>query len=66
MTLLDMVLSMLSSSKLPKLLWTEALKTTAYILNRVPTKDFSKTPFELFKGWKPSLDICPFGDAHLK
>ena len=26
-----------------------------YILNRVPTKVVSKTPFELFKGWKPSL-----------
>ena len=28
---------------------------TAYILNRVPTKVVSKRPFELFKGWKPSL-----------
>ena len=32
-TLLDMVRSMLSSSKLLKLLWTEAFKTVAYILN---------------------------------
>ena len=32
-TLLDMVKSMLSSSKLPKFLWTETLKTTVYILN---------------------------------
>ncbi|RVW29936.1 Retrovirus-related Pol polyprotein from transposon TNT 1-94 [Vitis vinifera] len=54
-TLLDMVRSMLSSSKLPKFLWTEALKTTVYILNRVPTKVVPKTPFELLKGWKPSL-----------
>ena len=54
-TLLDMVRSMLSSSKLPKFLWTEALKTTVYILNRVPTKAVPKTPFELLKGWKPSL-----------
>ena len=46
---------MLSSSKLPKFLWTEALKTITYILNRVPTKVVSKMPFELFKGWKPSL-----------
>ena len=36
-------------------MWTEALKTTVYILNRVPTKVVQKTPFELFKGWKPSL-----------
>ncbi|XP_044496534.1 (E)-beta-farnesene synthase-like [Mangifera indica] len=54
-TLLDMVRSMFSSSKLPKSLWIEALKTTVYILNRVSTKAVSKTPFELFKGWKPSL-----------
>ncbi|RVW57605.1 Retrovirus-related Pol polyprotein from transposon TNT 1-94 [Vitis vinifera] len=54
-TLLDMVRSMLSSSKLPKFLWTEALKTDVYILNRVPTKVVLKTPFELLKGWKPSL-----------
>ncbi|KAL0421271.1 UNVERIFIED_CONTAM: Copia protein [Sesamum latifolium] len=54
-TLLDMVRSMMASSKLPKFLWIEALKTAVYILNRVPTKAVSKTPFELFKGWKPSL-----------
>lgn len=54
-TLLDMVRSMLSNSKLPKSLWNEALKTAVYILNRVPTKAVPKTPFELFKGWKPSL-----------
>ena len=54
-TLLDMVHSMLSSSKLPKILWSEAFKTIAYILNRVPTKAVLETPFELFKGWKPSL-----------
>ena len=28
---------------------------TMYILNQVPTKVVQKTPFELFKGWKPSL-----------
>jgi len=54
-TLLDMVQSMLNSSNLPKSLWTEALKTTVYILNRVPTKAVPKMPFELWKGWKPSL-----------
>ena len=45
----------LSNSNLPKSLWAEALKTVVYILNRVPTKTVPKTPFELFKGWKPSL-----------
>ena len=46
-TLLDMVRSMLSNSNIPKSLWTEALKTAVYILNRVLTKVVPKTPFEL-------------------
>ena len=54
-TLVDMVRSMLSNSNLPQFLWTDALKTTVYILNRVPTKAVPKTPFEIWKGWKPSL-----------
>ncbi|KAK2444048.1 hypothetical protein QL285_015103 [Trifolium repens] len=33
----------------------DTLKTVVYILNRVPFKAASKTPIELFKGWKPSL-----------
>ena len=53
-TLVDMVRNMLSNSDLPKFLWIEALKTTLYILNCVPTKVVPKTPFELWKGWKPS------------
>ena len=36
-------------------LWSEALKTSVYILNRVSSKVVSKTPFELWKGWKHSL-----------
>ena len=47
---------MLSSSKLPISLWRDALKTTLYILNRISTKVVSKTPFEIWKGWKPSLN----------
>ena len=54
-TLVDMVRSMLSNSNLPKFLWTDALKTAVYILNRVPTKAVPKTPFKLWKNWKPSL-----------
>lgn len=54
-TLLDMVRTMLSSSKLTNSLWIESLKMTMHILNRVSTKKVPKTPFELFKGWKPSL-----------
>ena len=55
LTLVDMVRSMLSNSNLPKFLWTNALKTVVFILNRVPTKVVPMTPFELWKNWKPSL-----------
>ena len=51
----DMVRSMISHSNLPISLWGEALKTAAYILNRVPTKATAKTPYELWTGKKPSL-----------
>ena len=64
-TLMDMERSMRSNTKLPQYLWTKPLKMAMYILNRVPTKVVPKTPFELFKGWKPSLRLiciweCPF------
>ena len=52
---MDIVRSMRSNINLPQFLWTETLKTTVYIINWVPTKVVQKTPFELFKGWKPSL-----------
>ena len=54
-TLKDMVRSMISHSNLPISLWGEALKTAAYILNRVPTKATAKTPYELWTGKKPSI-----------
>ena len=55
-TLMDMVRSMISNSKLPLSLWSEALKTAVYLLNWVPSKIVPKTPFELWNGWKPSLN----------
>ena len=54
-TLKDMVRSMTCHSSLPESLWGEALKTAAYILNRVPTKATAKTPYELWTARKPSL-----------
>ena len=54
-TLNDMVRSMIVHSTLPESLWGEALKTAAYILNRVPTKEVAKTPYELWTGRKPRL-----------
>jgi hypothetical protein len=55
-TLMDMVRSMLSYSTLPIGLWMEALKTVIYMLNRVPSKSVSKTPYELWTGHKLSLN----------
>jgi len=47
-TLMDMARSMLSNSSLPVSLWMYALKTSMYLLNRVPSKAVPETPFELW------------------
>jgi hypothetical protein len=61
-TLMNMVRSMLSYSTLPIDLWMEPLKTVIHILNWVPIKSVSKTPYELWTGHKPSLNyICVWG-----
>ena len=52
---MDTVRSMLSNSTLPLSLWMYALKTAIYLLNWVPSKAVSKTPFELWIGRKSSL-----------
>ena len=51
-----MARSMISNYDLPLSLWSKSLKTVVYILNRVPFMVVSKTPFELWHGWKPSLN----------
>ncbi|KAM2728531.1 hypothetical protein EV1_000013 [Malus domestica] len=54
-TLMNMVRSMMSSADLPVTLWGYALYTAAYLLNRVPSKSVSQTPYEIWHGRKPSL-----------
>jgi hypothetical protein len=54
-TLMEMVRNIISHTSLPLNLWGEALKTTVYTLNRVPTKATNKTPYELWTGRKPTL-----------
>jgi len=45
---------MLFEKKLPKLLWAEAVNTSVYLLNRLPTKSIqSKTPMEAWSSAKP-------------
>jgi len=46
-TLWDMVRSMMSQSELPLSFWGYALETTAFTLNRVPSKSVDKTPYEI-------------------
>ena len=46
---------MLVNSSLPEFLWSEALKTAAYILNQVLSKSVPKTSYELLSQKKPSL-----------
>ena len=67
-TLLDMVCSMMSFTDLPEFLWRHYLMTTIYVLNKVPSKTISTTPYEIWCRKKPSLSHlriwgCP---AHVK
>ena len=56
-TLLNMVRSMMSQSDLPLSFWGYALETTAFTLNRVPSKSVDKTPYEIWTGKTPSLSF---------
>ena len=55
-TLLEMVRSMMTQANLPISYQGDALLTTAYILNRVPSKSVSSTPYKLWTGKKPDLN----------
>ena len=46
---------MMSYTDLPISLWGFALQTASYILNHVPSKSVSTTPYEIWNGRKPSL-----------
>ncbi|GJX20295.1 putative ribonuclease H-like domain-containing protein [Tanacetum coccineum] len=54
---------MLADSKLPTTFWAEAVSTACYVQNRVlVVKPHNKTPYELFRGFKPALSFMrPFG-----
>ncbi|WJZ92853.1 hypothetical protein VitviT2T_011828 [Vitis vinifera] len=53
---MEMARCMLFEKRLPKLLWAEAVNTSVYLLNRLPTKSVqSKTPIEAWFGVKPSV-----------
>ena len=55
-TLLDMVRSMMELANLSLSFWGYALETTAYLLNKVPSKLVSGTPHEMWTGKKVVLN----------
>jgi transposase InsO family protein len=61
-TLLEMVRSMMVQANPPITFWGDALLTVVYILNRVPSKSVSSTPYELWNNRKPNLsNLRPWG-----
>ena len=54
-TLLDTIRFMMSFAQFSDSFWGYSLETTVYILNNVPSKSVSETPYELWKGRKGSL-----------
>ncbi|GJT51757.1 putative ribonuclease H-like domain-containing protein [Tanacetum coccineum] len=54
---------MLADSKLPTTFWAEVVSTACYVHNRVLiVKPHNKTPYELFRGFKPAIGFMkPFG-----
>ncbi|GJQ90116.1 retrovirus-related pol polyprotein from transposon TNT 1-94 [Tanacetum coccineum] len=55
--------TVLADSKLPTTFWAEAVSTAYYVQNRVLiVKPHNKTPYEIYRGFKPSLSFMrPFG-----
>ncbi|GJW05875.1 putative ribonuclease H-like domain-containing protein [Tanacetum coccineum] len=62
-TLIEVARTMLADSKLPTTFLAKAVSTACYVQNRVlVVKPHNKTPYELFRGFKPALCFMrPFG-----
>ncbi|GJR12146.1 putative ribonuclease H-like domain-containing protein [Tanacetum coccineum] len=62
-TLIEAARTMLADSKLPTTFWAKAVSTACYVQNRVLiVKPHNKTPYELFRGFKPAIGFMkPFG-----
>ena len=61
-----MMNAMLISSGLPQNLWGEAILSADYILNRIPPKRTNQTPYELWKGHKPSYNYLKMWECLAK
>ena len=59
---------MMSLTGLPLPFWGYALETTAFTLNRAPSKSVETTPYELWFGKKPKLSFLKVWgcDAYVK
>ncbi|GJS99935.1 retrovirus-related pol polyprotein from transposon TNT 1-94 [Tanacetum coccineum] len=56
-TLQEMSRTMLNEQSLPHKFWCNAVDTSTYILNRILIRDIlGKTPYEILRGRKPTLD----------
>ncbi|KAG7594051.1 Integrase catalytic core [Arabidopsis thaliana x Arabidopsis arenosa] len=56
-TMMEMTRSMMKHMHLPNYLWGETIRLTTYLLNRVVTRALKDmTPYECFRGKKPSMD----------
>ncbi|GJT07452.1 retrovirus-related pol polyprotein from transposon TNT 1-94 [Tanacetum coccineum] len=56
-TLSEMSRTMLNEQSLPQKFWCNAVDTSTYILNRILIRVIlGKTPYEILRGWKPTLD----------
>ncbi|GKD29574.1 retrovirus-related pol polyprotein from transposon TNT 1-94 [Tanacetum coccineum] len=65
-TVMEMARSMLKEKRLPDNLWAEAVSTAVYLLNLSPTKAvLNRTPFEAWRGVKPSAHLKVFGCVDL-
>ncbi|GJT09337.1 putative ribonuclease H-like domain-containing protein [Tanacetum coccineum] len=62
-TLIEAARTILADSKLATTFWAEAVSTACYVQNRVLiVKPHNKTPYELFRGFKPAIGFMkPFG-----
>ena len=48
---------MMSQTDLPISFWGYSLETTAFILNRIPSKAVKRTPYEIWNGKKPLMSF---------
>ncbi|GJX80403.1 retrovirus-related pol polyprotein from transposon TNT 1-94, partial [Tanacetum coccineum] len=62
-TLIEAARTMLADSKLPTTFWAEVVSTACYVQNYgLVVKPDNKTPYELFRGFKPAIGFMkPFG-----